>query len=247
MLFSWQSHWLVFFASVLTTSFHPGSLRPLELLSRVQHLSSRVLPAPRLGSLLLTFPESRDSHGSSWWMEIPVVGRRAQGAGIPPWNQQYSFLWCWLFLTLVDHWHLLQVRPVYVPHSGSSLLGSLGMVSCFLLFSFLRESMLSLISGNCWSRWNSAPFMPATWPVEGSGWWLAEQEPCPAASGRQGPMVGRWAGRQAESRLACLSLTASCPAPAASQNCWTLATDGPNFRSVWMQAVDCLPKVLSRL
>lgn len=38
----------------------------------------------------------------------PCGGQRAQGVGIPPCNQQYSSLWCWLFLTLLGHWHLRQ-------------------------------------------------------------------------------------------------------------------------------------------
>lgn len=181
----------------------------------------------------------------------PCGGQRAQGVGIPPWNQQYSFLWCWLFLTLVDHWHLLHGRrSIYVPHSGSSLLGSLGDGLQLFLFIQLPQGVLC-------SAWSGTADLSETCPlhasVPGRGWgfrwWLAEQEPCPAAFRQTGPR-GRtlgWApGWTKPSCLPQSQLPAQRLPPLSKL--LNFGSRWPQFsRSVWMQAVDCLLKVLSRL
>lgn len=86
--------------------------------------------------------------------------------------------------------------------------------------------------------------------VEGAGDGWQNRSLALLLSDRQGPMVGCQAGRQVESRLARLSLSFLPSVCRLSQNCWTLAADGPNFPEVfeckqWTASSKCSPEFAS--
>ena len=254
MLFSWQSHWLVLFCVCPHhPSFHPGSLWPLgAALQDPASLSLGEFPAPRLGSLLLSFPESQgDSHGrldgwrSLWWPEssgcrdstlepaiffslMPVVS--AGGSLASPAGKSGSVC------------APLRIFSVRIAGGWPSAVSFYSVSPGTLMLSLIWELLI-------WVK--PAPFMPAYLAgVEGSGDGWQNRSLALPLSDRQGPVVGRWAGRQVESRLACLSLSFLPSICRLSQNCWTLAADGPHFPEVfeckqWTASSKCSPDLAS--
>lgn len=168
MLFSWQSHWLVFFCICPHhSSFHPGSLWPLgAALQGPASLSLGVLPAPRLGSLLLSFPESQgDSHGhldgwkSLWWAEstgcrdstleptiffsVMLVISNPGGSLASPAGKNVSIC--------------APLRIFSVRIAG-------GWPSAVSFYSASPGSLMLSLIWNCWSKWNLPPLCQRTWP-----------------------------------------------------------------------------------